>query len=225
MNTPNKNTPWREPWGADERKKHTIDISKLYQPLENINVPDCLTDPEKTVYPKLFNHLFNDGMTPLEAEVLLLRVFLKSRQEEKANFKPMAALGDTEFKECAAKVRNENKGMRFSLPEHLSAENNAVFEHCFLAAILSGADPGPITTEMFTIPKRRLIFEAMVQLRQIKALGAETLTALLRNTGKLDRCGGEAYIRELAALTLAEHNAEYNVRAILWSFIKRRVAA
>ncbi|GHV81319.1 hypothetical protein AGMMS49944_31100 [Spirochaetia bacterium] len=164
-------------------------------------------------------------MTPLEAEVLLLKAFLLSRQEEKANFKPMAALGDTEFKERAVKIRNENKGMRFSLPEHLAAENNAVFEHCFLAAVLSRADPEPVRPEMFTIPKRRLIFEAMVQLRQIKALGAETLTALLRNTGKLDRCGGEAYIRELSKLTLATHNVEYNARAILWSFIKRRTAA
>ncbi|GHU97222.1 hypothetical protein FACS189483_02530 [Spirochaetia bacterium] len=225
MNAGEKNAAPVGRGGIAERKKHAIDISKLHQPLENINIPECLTGPEKAVYPELFNHLVNDGMTPLEVEVLLLRAFLQSRQEEKANFKPMAELGDIEFKECVVKVRNENKGARFYLPEHLAAENNAVFEHCFLAAVLSGADPEPVRPEMFTIPKRRFIFEAMVQLRQIKALGAETLTALLRNTGKLDRCGGEAYIRELAALTLATHNIEYNARAILRFFIKRRTAA
>ncbi|GHV75536.1 hypothetical protein AGMMS49942_03570 [Spirochaetia bacterium] len=224
MNAGDKNTPRREPGGVDERKKHSIDISKLPQPIENVNVPECLTDLEKIVYPKFFNHLVNGGMTPLDVDVLLLKAFLQSRQEEKVNFKPVAALTDTEFKELAVKVRKENKGTRFSLPEYLAAENNAFFEHCFLAAVLSGAGPEPVRPEMFTIPERRLIFEVMVQLRSIKALGAETLTALLRNTGKLDRCGGEAYIRELSKLTLATHNVE-NARVILWSFIKRRAAA
>jgi replicative DNA helicase len=137
----------------------------------------------------------------------------------------MAALSDAEFKATAAEVRRETKSVKFCLPEHLAAENNALAEHCFLAAVLSGADPYPVRPEMFTIPKRRFIFEAMVQLRQIKALTAESLIVSLRATGKLDRCGGEAYIKELASLTLATHNAEYNAKAILWSFIKRRAVA
>jgi hypothetical protein len=138
--------------------------------------------------------------------------------------RPFSELSATEFKKLAAGVRGETKAIMFFLPEHLSEKNNAYFEHCFLSAILAGADAGPITAEMFVIPKRRFIFAAMLELKKIKALSVETLITLLRKSGNLERCGGETYIREISELTLTRYNAAFYAEQILRFYLARMAA-
>jgi replicative DNA helicase len=108
----------------------------------------------------------------------------------------MAELSLGEFKILAAEVRRENRKYRFTYNRR-TFEGAYYYERCFLSCLLAGAAiPKGITVDLFSIPRHRLIFEA---LRGLEALGirnnTEALVTWLDKAGILEKARGEAYIQ------------------------------
>ncbi|GHV81253.1 hypothetical protein AGMMS49944_30440 [Spirochaetia bacterium] len=51
MNAGDKNAAPVGRGGIAEKKKHSIDISKLHKPIENVNAPECLTQGSCIYFP------------------------------------------------------------------------------------------------------------------------------------------------------------------------------
>jgi hypothetical protein len=63
--------------------------------------------------------------------------------------------------------------------------------------VAGGKIPEGITENRFRVPRNRLIFRALRELGGFDITGIGALTVFLRETGRLEEAGGEAYLAEI----------------------------
>jgi hypothetical protein len=82
-------------------------------------------------------------------------------------------------------------------------------ERVYLAALLSGGDTSGITAENLLVPRHKIIFSAIMEIRALGISGASGLIALLDGIGLLETIGGLDFIQELtrgASLPILSEN-------------------
>jgi hypothetical protein len=114
--------------------------------------------------------------------------------------KNMADLTPEEFQSVAAEDRGYNRRLplRYDPREF---QGRYFWERGFLSTVIAGGGiPTAITPNLFTVPWNRVIFQAAQELEKLDMSGADVFITLLRETGTLEKAGGEDYVREIEGM-------------------------
>jgi hypothetical protein len=121
-------------------------------------------------------------------------------QNIKQSSVPFSKMTREESLALYAEIRGRLAGTRFRY-DYREFRGRHYWERGLLSCVIAGAKiPPQIAPDLFKVPRNKIIFHALRELERSAMAGIGTLITFLRETGTMEKAGGESYARDIESM-------------------------